>query len=118
MVVIRKGQAGVGEFATDFGGVFGKADITGFAVFSIRRGQAADGGILAVPEVVFVYHGLCVVAHAVKAGVRGADFNVVVIGYLFEFCRFNGTKAGDLHGVVTNGFYFFDGFDNVFKGFW
>ncbi len=113
VVVICKGQARVGEFATDFGGVFGKADISVFSVFPIRWGQASDGGVFAVPEAVFVYDGLCVVAHAVKTGVCGADFNVVVIGYLFEFCGVNGTKAGDLHGVVTNGFYFFYGFDDV-----
>ena len=113
VVVIRKGQARVGEFAPDFGGVFGKANITGFAVFSIRWGQAADGGVFAVPEEVFVYDGLRVVAHAVKAGVRGADFNVVVVCDLFELCGVNGTKAGDLHSVVTHGFYFFDGFGDV-----
>ena len=113
VVVIRKGQARVGEFATDFGGVFGKADISGFAVFPIRRGQAADGGVFAVPEEVFVYDGLRVVSHAVKADVCGADFNAVVVGDLFEFCGVNGTKAGDLHSVVTNGFYFFYGFGNV-----
>ena len=38
VVVICKGQARVGEFVADFGGVFGKADISGFAVFPIRRG--------------------------------------------------------------------------------
>ena len=38
VVVICKGQARVGEFVADFGGVFGKADISGFAVFPIGRG--------------------------------------------------------------------------------